>query len=90
MRHTFVGVLLLMLILTGCSSLNKKTVQRAFLQDHPGYKVVGITEDLDSGDVPYADFTIKYTKPSDQSSHEDVWHYYDLKDTSYVIKETVK
>jgi len=79
-----------MLLLTGCSSLNNRTVQRAFLQDHPDYTVVGITEDLDNSDVPYADFTIKYTKPSDPASHEEIWHYYDLKDPGYVLKEAVK
>lgn len=85
-----IGFLFLILIPTGCSSLNQRTVQHAFLQDHPGYTVIGITEVMDKSDVPYAEYTIKYKKPSDPASHEDVWHYYDLKDPGYVIKETVK
>jgi len=85
-----IGLLLLLMILVGCCSPSKKSVQRSFLQDHPGYTVAGITKVVDRGDIPYADFTITYKKPSDRDAHEDVWHYYDLRDTSHVIKETVK
>jgi hypothetical protein len=85
-----IGLLLLLVILVGCSSPSKREVQRSFLQDHPGCTVVGITKVVDRGDIPYADFTIKYQKPSDCDVHEDVWHYFDLRDTSYVIKQNEK
>jgi hypothetical protein len=86
-----VGLLLLLASLVGCSFPSKRAVQRAFLQDHPGYTVVGITKHVDRGDIPIADFTIRCTKSSDLASHEDVWHCYYSRGTNVlVIKETVK
>ena len=85
-----IGLLLLLLSLVGCSSPSKRAVQHSFLQDHPGYTVVRITKIVDRGDIPYAEFTITYKKPSDCAEHEDVWHYFDLRDTGHVWKETLK
>lgn len=81
-----------LLLLAGCASPTKHSVQRAFLQEHPGCTIVGVTKKVDGHDIPYADFTITYRKPSDPVEHEDVWHYFRLRHATEKpdLKETVK
>lgn len=73
-----ISLLLLLIILAGCSSPSKRAVRRSFLQDHPGCTLVGITKVVNRGDIPETDefvFTITYEKPSNAALYEDHYTY---------------
>jgi hypothetical protein len=79
----------LLLLVSACAGVpSTRRVQRLFQKEHPDYSVVGITNEITSVD---AYFHIVYTKPKDETVHEDVWHYWHAAETWVGVKKrTVK
>ena len=96
-----VALFALSLALSGCGGLpSADKVQHAFARAHPDYKVqeVLLTEQKEQEHYT-AQFTIRYTKPSDNpppvppaylGGHTDAW-YYNQKDGAWIAgrKETL-
>ncbi len=58
-----------------------------FLNEHPTYSLISVSDGLGDGDNNHSKFIIKYRKPGDGAVHTEVWHY---KSTGYLQWELVR
>jgi hypothetical protein len=64
---------MLTLLLAGCGLPSLGHVRHRFEKENPSYTVLAVTNELD---IRHAYYHITYQKPGDQTTHEDVWHYW--------------
>ena len=81
--------LIFAVLLFACNRPGRSEVQRQFHEANPSYSIVSVYPGEGDGAAAY--FHIKYRKPSEGETHEDVWQYLKSPDGSWQInhKETL-
>jgi hypothetical protein len=64
--------------LFGCNRPSSGEVSNAFHEENPSYSILSVY--LGEGDGGASYFHIKYRKPLDEKTHEEVWQYLKLRD----------
>ncbi len=76
-------------LLFACGKLKDEQVRSDFLREHPAYEIV--SSGVGEGDASAVYYHIKYKKPGDGRTYEDVWQYIKIGDSGWALthKETL-
>jgi len=90
MLRIYFASLIIVAALTACGVPNNNEVADAFKKAYPNFIIIDIG--VGEGDSSAAYFHIKYKKPADTQTHEDVWQYIKTGDGRWTLnhKETLK